>query len=59
MDIDTSNDSMVGVQGKLITILRLRSVMTTEEALRLAAWLVALADREDKFPALLKAVRNT
>jgi hypothetical protein len=56
---DTANHFGVSVAGNLIVTLRGGLVFTREEALNLAAWIVALADREDKFPTLLAAVRNT
>jgi len=57
--IDTANDSIVGVQGENIIVMNLKNPMTKEKALRLAAWLIVLADDEDKFEELLEAVRNT
>jgi hypothetical protein len=57
--INTENDSMVAVRGEQIVLLRVRNVMSREEALRLAAWLVALADEDGTFSALLDAVMNT
>ncbi len=59
MDIDTQNDSMVGIRGETIIIMRQRRELNKDEALRLAAYLVALADEGNSFPALLEAVRNT
>jgi hypothetical protein len=55
---DTTNDSFVGVQGDRIVILRPRARMTKPEALRLAAWLVVLADEDQQFSVLLDAVRG-
>jgi hypothetical protein len=57
--IDTTNDSMVGVRADRIAILALGVEMPKDKALRLAAWLVALADGKNEFAALLDAVRNT
>ena len=50
---------MVAVKGDQIVLLRPMAVLTKEQALQLAAWLVALSDKEDEFPALLDAVLNT
>ena len=59
-EFDTSNKFMVGVSGAHIVMLRPpRGSITKEDALNLAAWLVALADEGDKFPAQLEAVQNT
>ena len=55
-DIDTSNKFFVAAQGDQIVIMRPAQRISHDEALNLAAWLVALADRDDKFPALLEAV---
>lgn len=60
-EIDTTNDSLVAVnnQGVLI-IMPPRGPMPKDKALRLAAWIVALADPVgDEFAATLEAVRNT
>jgi hypothetical protein len=57
--IDTSNDSVVAVNGKCIVVMGMKPILSREQALRLAAWIVALADEKDEFPALLEAVRNT
>lgn len=58
-EFDTINDSWVAVQAGQIVIMRQRPKLTKPEALRLAAWLVALADDEDEFMGLLDAVRGT
>lgn len=61
-DIDTSNDFLVGVQGDLIRIInlpRLAGGMSEAEALRLAAWLVALSSGgREAFEPILNAVEN-
>lgn len=58
-DIDTTNKFMVSLHGDGIVMLRRpASQLSKAEALNLAAWLVALADRHDSFPALLEAVQN-
>lgn len=65
-EIDTSNEFLVGAQyiaGKRWIVFALKGVpqaLSEEQALRLAAWLVALAaDSEDEFLAILEAVLNT
>jgi hypothetical protein len=59
-DIDTSNDFLVGSNGlRIVPTLPIRA-MDKEQALRLAAWLVVLADPpQERFPLILKAVMNT
>lgn len=59
--IDTTNDYMVGVQGTYIVMGSYpRTHMGKDRALRLAAWLVALADPgDDEFREVLKAIRET
>ena len=55
-----SNDQFVGVRGDgLVVVAMPRAVMTKTEAVRHAAWLVALADDGDEFASVLAAVRNT
>lgn len=58
-ELDTGNHFAVGVANNAIVIRRTPSAMSKREALVLAAWLVALADDGDKFPAILEAVQNT
>ena len=61
-EIDTANRFAVSAMGDTIAILllrRLAGTITKADALNLAAWLVALADDDDKFGELLEAVRNT
>ena len=58
----TDNDRLVGVLGDDIVIYRPPAVgapMHRAEALRMAAWIVALADHTGSFPKILAAVRNT
>jgi hypothetical protein len=64
-EIDTSNDQMVGSQGngtgQDIIVMFPKQRMTKAEALRHAAWLVAIADDygSPQFPAILEAVNRT
>lgn len=58
-EIETSNDQLVGVRGDEIVVVMPRQRMTKTEALRHAAWLVALADDDDEFPLVLAAINNT
>jgi predicted phage-related endonuclease len=60
--IDTTNKFVVGMRGDdtlVIAKLRPDYLLTKANALNLAAWLVALADHDDEFPALLRAVQST
>lgn len=58
--MDTTNDFLVSMRGEAIIImLAPRVPITKEEALRLAAYLVAMADDKNEFPEILKAVQNT
>lgn len=63
MSVATANEQMVSVRhasdGPRIIVMRPKLVMTTDEALSFAAWLVALTAREDEFPAILEQVQNT
>ena len=59
-EIETGNDQVVGVQGENILVMLPNQKMTKEEALRHAAWLVALADDSgEQFQKVLDAVLNT
>lgn len=61
-ELDTSNKFMVGVSGAHIVMLRPpRGSITKDDALNLAAWLVALADDTPphKFLSVMEAVQNT
>jgi hypothetical protein len=59
--IDTTNDCAVCVSAHGVGMLRPPlGPMPKDKALRLAAWLVALAEEKDgEFQAVLDAVRNT
>lgn len=49
---------MVGGRADRVAIGALGMEMTKERALNMAAWIVALHDRDDEFPALLAAIRG-
>jgi hypothetical protein len=57
-EIDTSNDQLVSIQGNDVIVQMPKARMTKAEALRHAAWLVALADGypDQQFPVILEAV---
>jgi hypothetical protein len=60
--MDTTNKFMVAGAAERLLILKaqwLAQPITKADALNLAAWLVALADDDGAFPALLEAVQNT
>lgn len=59
--IDVTNDNLVGKRGDgTIVFLKPAMPMPVDEALRMAAWIVALADPlDEQFPAVLEAVRGT
>lgn len=57
--VDTLNAQAVGVRGDTIVVLAPNREMTRREALVHAAWLVAVADRDDEFPTILEAVQST
>lgn len=59
MEIDTFNKFLVGMKGDNVTIMRMSPLMTKQDALLLAAYLVALADDDNEFAEVLKAVQNT
>ena len=42
-----------------IVVMKPPHEMTRSEALEFAAWIVAIADLNDEFPAILEAVQNT
>lgn len=58
-NLDTTNDSAVALSknGRIVVQLW-DQPMTCAKALRLAAWIVALADENEEFEALLDKVRN-
>lgn len=61
-NIETINDCMVGLKGDDIVIMIPKNRLSRSEALRLAAWLVAIAAHggyEEEFLPVLKAVLST
>lgn len=60
-DIETTNDFLVGSNGHTVQFLfPPTGPLDKEKVLRLAAWLVALADPlQERFPKILEAVLNT
>ena len=59
-EIDTLNDTMVGIIGDDIVVALPQGRMPREQALRHAAWIVALVDPErHRFDAVLQAVLDT
>jgi len=59
---DTANKFMVGMQGDKIVIMlayKLTAGISHEEALNLAAYLVALICDKKRFEEVLKAIENT
>lgn len=70
-EIDTTNDFLVGVSGQYnLIMMRQKAKMTADEAIRLAAHLIAMADilppylnqndwtAEDQFHAVLNAIQE-
>jgi hypothetical protein len=57
-DRNLMNEFMVGVRGDEIHIMRSPSMISKEQALVLAAWLVALADDNDEFEEIRLQVNN-
>lgn len=59
--METGNEQMVGVQGDFIVVMFPKTRMTKAEALRHAAWIVALADdgeESGQFEQVLDAVMS-
>jgi hypothetical protein len=56
---DLSNMQVVGTKEDRIWIMFPKPAMSRQEALVHAAWLVAVADQDGEFPAILAAVRQT
>lgn len=60
VNMDTLNRFGVGVHGENVVFLKpVPLQITREQALNLAAYLVALADRDGEFDKVLQAIRNT
>lgn len=60
MTEDIGNDQLVSIAGDTITVITPKHHMSKRAALVHAAWLVALAEKEDgEFDRILEAVRNT
>lgn len=59
--IETVNDFIVGTNGDTISVMRQPVGMDKEQALRLAAWLVMLADsgETERFEAIFEAIKGT
>ena len=57
--IDTSNEFQASLLGDDVVILKPPRRISKAAALRLAANLVALADDDGTFPAILEAVQNS
>lgn len=60
--MDTANRFLVCAQGDTLVLLRSPQRISKDEALNLAAWLVALADKSvdhESFKQLLDAVEST
>lgn len=58
-EVDTLNRSMVAVRGDEIIIMRPLGVYTKEQALVLAATIVALVGDDERWHEVLAAVCNT
>ena len=56
---ETGNIQLVSVQGDRIWILNPKRDMSRQEALNLAAWLVALANSGSEFVDTLRAIQAT
>lgn len=59
--INTVNDQRVGMRGPNLVVLLPKTIMTCDEALMHAAYLVAMAEPSAtlKFAEVLEAVQNT
>jgi len=58
-EIETVNDQLVALQGDHVVVMLPKQRMTTEEALRQAAWLVAITGENERFQQILTAIQNT
>lgn len=61
MEINTTNDFLVGTGGDGVTVIfPISGRIPKDKALRLAAWIVALAEPDEgEFEKVLDAIRNT
>lgn len=60
--MESWNKFLVGVRGDKVVVINFPPIaegLSKSDALLLAAWLVALADDDDKFPALLDRVQSS
>lgn len=58
-EIDTTNKCLVSSTGSQIKLLREPGMMSHDDAILLAAWLVAMAyNSTHKFEVVLEAVKN-
>jgi hypothetical protein len=57
--IETMNNQGVAVMGDAVIIMRPITRMTVEEALRHAAWLIAITGDRERFEVIYEAVINT
>lgn len=61
--INTANDCMIGVSGDIImAMIPIQGRIPKDKALRLAAWIVAMADNSEdhaEFNRILEAVEST
>jgi hypothetical protein len=57
--IETTNDQLVALHGDKIIVMRPKFEMSPDEALRHAAWLIAVVGDEERFKEILQAVFNT
>lgn len=56
--MNTQNLFLVGANAFGITILKFGKVLSEEEALNLAAYIVAMTGKEEEFKKLLEAINN-
>lgn len=60
-EIDTTNRFMVAARGngELVIMMPPLAPLSTEDALTLAAWIVAVTGEDERFAAILAAVQST
>lgn len=60
MEVDTTNKFIVAANSRGIIIMHTPiGVLTKEDALNLAAYLVAISGDEERFKEVLEAIKNT